>query len=462
MSIQYRTAAELAAKIEADVRSGVLPPTSRLPTVRTLAAHHDLAPGTVAAAFRTLRERGVIETAGRRGTVVRARPPIGARAASWDPPPPGVRDLTHGGPDPALLPPLPPIPLPPIPGPPLAPAGAAPADSPGASGRRTYGSPAVDPGLLALARARLEADGVPTDAIALTNSALDAVERLLVGVTSPGDRIAVEDPGWGNLFDLLAVLGLVPEPVAVDDDGPLPDAVSAAVRRGVRALIVTSRAQNPTGAVLSAERAAAIAEVLPADVLLIEDDHAAEVAGVPLAGLCAHRRRVAPGGRWALVRSVSKPFGPDLRLAVVAADPISADRLESRQRLGPGWVSGVSQGLVAALWSDPDVDALLARATATYAARRAALLDALAAQGIAAHGRTGVNVWVPVDDEPGTVAALRDAGWAVAPGFRYRIRTGPGIRITVSQLDPADAPALADAVAAASSSRGGRRATYRA
>jgi DNA-binding transcriptional MocR family regulator len=68
---------------------------------------------------------------------------------------------------------------------------------------------------------------------------------------------------------------------------------------------------------------------------------------------------------------------------------------------------------------------------------------------VAAEGKTGINVWIPVEDETRTVGLLRDAGYAVAPGSRFRITAPPGIRITISALDQADIPALADAVAAA-------------
>lgn len=58
-------------------------------------------------------------------------------------------------------------------------------------------------------------------------------------------------------------------------------------------------------------------------------------------------------------------------------------------------------------------------------------------------------MWVPVADETAVVTALLTAGWASTAGARYRVESGPGVRLTVSPLALADVPALADAVAAA-------------
>jgi hypothetical protein len=46
------------------------------------------------------------------------------------------------------------------------------------------------------------------------------------------------------------------------------------------------------------------------------------------------------------------------------------------------------------------------------------------------------------------VSALRDRGWAVAPGALYRLVSEPGIRLTVAGLRRSDVDHLADAVAA--------------
>jgi DNA-binding transcriptional MocR family regulator len=124
-------------------------------------------------------------------------------------------------------------------------------------------------------------------------------------------------------------------------------------------------------------------------------------------------------------------------------------RVAGRARVGAGWVSTVLQRLVLALWRDPGTAELVRRAAQSYERRRGGLVDALAARGLAARGRTGINVWVPVPDETVVVTALRDAGWSVAPGALNRIAAAPGVRITVSTLDEADVAPLADAVARA-------------
>ncbi|RPK29339.1 putative HTH-type transcriptional regulator YdcR [Streptomyces sp. ADI92-24] len=427
--ITGRRASEIAANVEQAVGSGELAPGQVLPPMRELAARLEVNPNTVAAAYRTLRERGVIETAGRRGSRIRPRPASTARGSLRIEAPPGVRDLGKGNPDPALLPAL---------GEAFAAVTEAYAQAPG-----MYAQAPVDPEFAALARRGFDADGVPAGPVIATSGSLDAIERVLTAHLRPGDAVAVEDPGWGSLLDLVPALGMRPVPVALDDDGPLPDALEAALKGGARAVVVTGRAQNPTGAAIGAARAAELRAVLAGHrgVLLIEDDHGHAIVDLPLHTLAGAT------DRWAFVRSVAKAYGPDLRVAVLTGDAVTADRVSGRQRLGPGWVSRLLQRAMVHLWTSGAVDS---RAVAqSYAHRRDALVRALEARGVEAHGRSGMNVWVPVSDETGAVARLLHAGWAVAPGARFRMSAPQGIRITVSPLDDADIGHLADAVAAA-------------
>lgn len=433
-SITGTGAESIAASIEDAISSGTLAPGDALPPVRDLAIQLRVNANTAAAAYRLLRDRGAVETAGRRGTRVRHRPATTPRSLLGLDVPAGVRDLSTGNPDPAMLP-----------------IAAAALASPVAGQPVLYGQPAMTAELVDFSRAALAADGIPADHLAVTSGALDGIERALSAHLRPGDRVAVEDPGWANLLDLLAALSLSAEPVQVDDDGPLIADLDRALARGARALVITDRAQNPTGAAVSAHRAEALRQLLAdrgEDLLLVEDDHCAGISGAPLHSLAGSTRH------WAFVRSASKAYGPDLRVAVLAGDHRTVERVHGRLRLGPGWVSHLLQDLAVGLWTNDAAAHLVATADRQYAGNRQRLIDALAERGVAGRGRSGLNVWVPVPDETVAITRLLGAGWAAAPGTRFRIGTSPGIRITISDLADDEIDPLADAVAHAVRSTG--------
>ncbi|HEV3280383.1 MAG TPA: aminotransferase class I/II-fold pyridoxal phosphate-dependent enzyme [Acidimicrobiales bacterium] len=418
--IRGTRANQIADSVEEAIRAGSLGPGAELPTVRKLAAELGVSPSTVAAAYRELRWRGLAAGSGRRGTRVRAHPPLSSHLPLTAPE--GVVDLRTGGPDLDLLPVLP---------------------SPG-GGTRGYGAPSVSTRLAEVARSKLQEDGIDATNLAVVGGALDGVERVVGAWLRPGDRIAVEDPGYTAALDLLNALGLEVVPVALDDRGARPEELAVALGHGVAAVLLTPRAQNPTGTAWDARRATDLSTVLAAHpaVLVIEDDHAGPAAGAPAFTSCRGR------DRWATIRSVSKWLSPDLRLAVMVGDPATVARVEGRQALGNGWVSYLLQHTVAELWTDPAVVRLLDRAASVYAQRREALKDALAARGLQASGTSGLTTWVPVVDEPGVVGGLLERGWAVSPGDRFRIVSAPGIRIACGALDPAQAPQFARALAA--------------
>ena len=432
--LQGGTAKEISASVEAGVRGGQLAPGERLPSVRELADQLGVSPTTVAAAYGDLRRRGITAGAGRAGTRVRGAPPVSSRGYLTVPA--GTRDLITGGPDPALLPGLP----------------ARPAARPA----RMYAQAPVAPRLRRLAAEQLAADGIDTTSLMVTGGALDGIERVLATWLAPSDQVIVEDPGHAVTFDLVAAMGYTAAPVPVDDLGIRPAELAAALARGAGAVILTPRAQAATGAAWDADRAAEIAAVLRRfpSAGVIEDDHAGPVAGVPAFPVSAEFPRPE---RWVTIRSVSKSLGPDLRLAVVAGDEATVARVAGRQALGTGWVSYQLQELVADLWADPAVARLLRTAATVYAGRGEALRSALRDHGITASGRSGFTCWVRVSDEDGVAAALArggdpprppregmaEAGWAVAPGQRFRIAAPPGVRISFAMLEADDAASFA-------------------
>ena len=417
------SANELVTEVERRIADGDLRPGDRLPTVRAVAAERGVAPNTVAAAYRRLRDRGAVTGRGRQGTVVADRPLV-VPVVQADVPA-GVVDAMTGNPDASLLPDI----------------EAAMGVAVRAAAAR-YGGPLVVPELEARGRELFEHDGVDAGAMTVVSGAMDAVERLLGTHLRQGDRVGVEDPGYASVHQVVHGLGLEAVPIAADRFGVRPDALAAAMADGLDALIVTPRANNPCGAAFDEQRVAELDDILAAnrDLFVIQDDHAGPIAGVPFVGL----RRDLP--RWAVVRSMAKSLGPDLRVALVVGDADTIGRVEARIQIGPGWVSHLLQHAAASLLSDPRALAAVEQAAATYTARRERLAARLAAAGIDAWARSGLQVWVPVPDEQAVVMAMLERGFAIRAGDRFRLASPPAVRVTIAGLSDDDIDALADAL----------------
>jgi DNA-binding transcriptional MocR family regulator len=428
--VQYQlrgnSATELAASLEEAIVRGDLRPGQALPPVRRIAGELQISPTTVTAALARLRARGLIVTRERSRSHVSWRPPL---RGPWPllGVPEGARDLATGNPDPKLLPDLTPFLRE------LAP------------GTRLYAEEPALPELLRLAAVELRKAGIAGEHVAIVSGALDGIERALVTQLRAGDLVAVEDPGYPGVIDLCRALGLGLAPVELDERGMLPDSLARALAAGAAAVVLTPRGQNPTGAALDRERAEQLRTVLAQapDALVVEDDHLGPVVDAPRITVTSGRTR------WAAARSMSKSLGPDIRLALLAGDEQTIERVEGRQLLGPQWVSHILQRLVVALWNDAAVQAQLVQARKTYRERRRELVACLAAERIEVSAPTGLNVWVPVPDEAAAVRELLGQGWAVSAGAPFRLQAAAAIRITTSTLQPDESRRLAADVAAA-------------
>ena len=421
------TATSIRDQLEADVNAGVRSPGERLPPVRTLAAELSVSPNTVAAAYKQLRDRGVVIGRGRQGTIIAplSRPTFSQLTSVPD----GAIDALRGSPNVALLPKL------------------GPAFAAATAGHDVgYGDQLVDDAFAAAAREMFERDGVDARNLTATSGAMDAIEKILsANDLRPGDRVGVEDPGHVPVHQLVRAAGLQLVPLAIDAEGIRPDALRDAMGQNLAALIVTPRAHNPTGAALTGSRAAELSEILAEqpDMLLIQDDHAGAISGaewIPLK---------PPGDRFAFIRSLGKSLGPDLRMSVTVGDATTIDRVALAISNGPGWVSHVLQRAAAYLLTDGKTTRLVAQAERSYADRRNRLIDALAQHGIAASGASGINVWIPTSDEQATVEAARAAGFAIRAADPYRVDSGPAVRVTIANLTNDQIDLLAAALAMA-------------
>jgi DNA-binding transcriptional MocR family regulator len=434
-SVDDRSAKGIALALSSGIDRAALRPGERLPPIRQAARDLQVAPATISAAWSQLARAGLIETDGRRGTRVREAP-VGPRRyrRALDADAAYRVDLSTGLPDPRLLPDL----------------HAAMQRVPRDETAHSYLEEPVVPAL----REVLEASWPhAVESLTVVDGAMDAHSQFVAAHLRFGDRVAVEQPCFPPLLDLLEMAGVTPLGVAYDAEGPVAADVVAATEAGAKALFFQPWGQNPSGQSLSQARAEELAAALSGrDVVVVEDDSAGGTPAGPPISLGAFLPE-----RTVLVRSFSKTHGPDLRLAAIGGPASVVEPLVERRYLGQGWSSRLVQSILVDLLTDPGSRALVAAARTTYASRTAAMADALAARGVGVPGRDGINVWVPVAEQGAALLHLAASGVRAASGDPFWI-SSPGsdhIRITTSSIEPrhpADQPdlaQLADLVAAA-------------
>ncbi|MFC7530664.1 PLP-dependent aminotransferase family protein [Actinoplanes sp. GCM10030250] len=442
-AVQDRSARGIAAAVSRLITAGRLPAGIRLPTVRSVAGELGVSPTTVSEAWRSLIHAGAIQTRGRSGTYVSGPLPprerlrytqLGSGHVTLP------RDLSTGVPDPALLPDL--------------------SESLHRIGDGRWAGSYLDapvlPELEALLRRRWP---FPPERLTVVDGAMDALDRIAGATLRFGDHVLVENPAFAPLLDLLQAVGATVIGVPMDDEGLDPVALRQMLRdyRPV-ALFLQPRAQNPTGTSMSQARALALADILleVPNLLVVEDDHAGDIASAPPVSIGRHL-----GDRTVHVSSFSKSHGPDLRLAAIGGPAHVVDAVADRRLLGPGWSSRLLQGVLLDLLTDSGAIDQVAAARAAYAARRAALLAALHARGVTATAADGINLWMTVPDQQNALVVLAACGVAAAPGAPFCVTplSDDHLRITAG-LVSGGYDELADVLASAAlgNSRGsGRR-----
>lgn len=430
--------------LRAAIQSRRLVAGAALPPTRVLAAELGISRSVVVAAYANLAADGYLEARQGAGTRVRldSEPAPVARTdpprPPWQRPPPALR-MVGGLPDPALFPRLEwvrhyraaltelPDPLLTYP------------DTRGARRLRTA--------LTAyLGRVR----GVTTEP-----------ERVLVcaGVTQGlalvcralrrggARRIAIEDPCFAPHREAIAMTGLEPVPVAVDERGLDVAALDA---HDVAAVLLAPAHSYPTGSTLdTTRRRDLLAWARRHDALIVEDDYDAEFRydRVPIGAL----QGLAPD-HVVHLGSASKTVSPALRLGWVAAPPALAGALELEKRLDD-MGSGLLEQLAFARFVDRgDFARYLRRVRPIYRARRDATIAALAellpqVQHRGAAAGLHLHVTLPAGtDERAVAQAAAERGVLVEEAARHWADPAQAPPSLVLGYGPLSEPAIRRAV----------------
>ncbi|KDP88906.1 aminotransferase-like domain-containing protein [Cupriavidus basilensis] len=277
---------ELAETLAKDIRSGNLPPGTKMPSIRKTVAQYGVSPSTAFQAYYRLEERGLVRARERSGYYVTG--PVGRPL-----PQPAVRrshqvstdvdisklvfSVLDAARDPQLVQLGSAFPSPEL----------FPWERLGKSLARAgreldpwYSVNDMPAGHLALRQQiglRYLGAGAPqpTEEIIVTNGALEALNLCLMAVTQPGDVVAIESPGFYAALQALERLRLRAVEIPVDPrEGIDLDALDAALKRHpIKACWFMTQFQNPLGASMSEGRKQQLVALLARHrVPLIEDD----------------------------------------------------------------------------------------------------------------------------------------------------------------------------------------------
>lgn len=208
-------------------------------------------------------------------------------------------------------------------------------------GYEPQGMPGLREGVAGYYRA-LGARTEPAE-IAITTGSQQALQLLADAFIAPGDTVLVEDPTYRGAIEILRSRGAKLVPIPVTDDGPDPEALQQLVRRlDPRVVYLLPTAHNPTGHVVTASRAKAIAAILEAsNAIFVEDASPADLVldrATPPTPLGVD----LPADRWVAIGSISKLFWGGLRIGWIrGADAViqRITRIKTATDLGTSLVS---------------------------------------------------------------------------------------------------------------------------
>jgi DNA-binding transcriptional MocR family regulator len=171
----------------------------------------------------------------------------------------------------------------------------------------------------------LRKSSVPADATTtlITSGAQHAMAVAISTLTAPGDVVLCEAATYTGMRSLANHLHIRLQPVAVDGEGLVPDALEdAAHESGGGIVYCMPSGQNPTGRVMSRKRRQEIVRVAARLNLLIVEDDAYGFLFEGQAPLCS----LAPERTFYLT-SMSKSLVPGLRIGFLQTPPGWTDRM---------------------------------------------------------------------------------------------------------------------------------------
>lgn len=448
---------QIVARLRAAILAGTLPAGARLPSSRGLAAQLGVARGTVEAAYSVLAGEGVLVSRGSAGSVVsphlaahratRRQRPSPAPDSSGAPAPQRVQPFRMG------LPALDAFPRK------LWSTLAACEIRRIAADDLAYPDPAGHRPLREAIAAYLGLSRgitVSADEVWVTGGFQGALSLIIHAILRPGDAVWVEDPGYLPARDALQASRAELIPVPVDHHGMRIDkAVSRAPK--ARMALVTPTHQSALGVTLSLERRLSLlAWAARSGAWVLEDDYDSEFryTGHPLPAL----KSLDDADRVLFAGSFSKVLFPGLRLGYLVVPDLLMQTVARASLLLQVGQSRFEQRVVASFMAEGHFARHLRRMRSLYAARRAALADALTTvfgDRIRLELQAGgMHLIARFPDAPDDVdlvrrALMHDLAPSALSSLTAEHACAGGLLLSFTNIQAIEAPAVATRLAAA-------------
>jgi GntR family transcriptional regulator/MocR family aminotransferase len=268
--------------------------------------------------------------------------------------------------------------------------------------------------------------------------ALDLVARLWV---NPGDRVAIEDPGYLGAALVFEAFGANLVPIPLDDQGL---AFGDSPLAGTRLVYVTPAHQFPLGVSMSLPRRLALLEwARTSGAMIFEDDYDSEYrySGRPMPAL----QGLARHGQVLFAGSFSKVLFPSLRLGYLVVPDDLVDRFAAVQSLTHRHAPLLEQAVLTDFLAAGHFGRHLRRMREVYAERLSVLLESAGERlagllelsrveaGLQTIGLLGGGI-----DAKAAVRAAARRGVEVAPLSRYTRgqRVPEGLLLGFAAVDP--------------------------
>ncbi|WP_328860034.1 aminotransferase-like domain-containing protein [Streptomyces sp. NBC_00306] len=291
--------------------------------------------------------------------------------------------------------------------------------------------------------------------VLITAGGQSALTTALRALAPPGAPVLVESPTYPGMLAIARAAGLRPVPVPVDAQGVRPDLLAAAFRAtGARLFICQPLFQNPTGAVLSAERRPEVLRIArEAGAFVVEDDFARRMAHDDAGPLPSPLAADDHDGVVVHVSSLTKVTSASLRVGMLAARGPVSERLRAIHVVDTFFVPRPLQEAALELVGAPAWSRHLRTVSTELTARREAMAVALRAGlpelSLPHIPAGGYHLWLRLPDgadESALLSAALRAGVALAPGRPYFCAEPPAGYLRLSFAGVAGTSEIAEGV----------------